>query len=137
MKHMKINWSFGKIIFSKRFKKPSLIRYGKKHYLQHKNQALELATARILFFNSIYQTNFNKIKIRSQKTRWGSCSTRGNLSFNYKILFLSEKARDYIIVHELCHLREFNHSKNFWALVEKVFPNHLEIKKEIRKNSLG
>ena len=79
-------------------------RARRNHYLKHKNQALELVIARVNFFNNIYKFNFNKINIRNQKTRWGSCSTRGNLNFNYKILFLSEKARDYIIVHEICHL---------------------------------
>ena len=134
---MKKGLFFDKIFFFKRFKKTFPKKLGKKHYLQHKNQALELATSRTHFFNETYQVVFNKIKIRNQKTRWGSCSTKGNLSFNYRILFLSEKARDYIIVHELCHLKEFNHSKNFWALVEKVFPDYAEIRKEIKNNKLS
>ena len=112
------------------------IRRSRKDYLKYKNQALELAIGRVNFFNTIYKVSFNKINIRNQKTRWGSCSTRGNLNFNYKILFLSERARDYIIVHEICHLKQFNHSKNFWSLVGLGMPDYIEIRKELKKNYL-
>lgn len=132
----KADWVLGKIEFFKQFKKSFLPKLGKKDYLKYKNQALEIATARVNFFNKIYKFNFNKISIRNQKTRWGSCSSKGNLNFNYKILFLSEKAKDYIIVHEMCHLEQFNHSKKFWNLVETGLPDYVEIKKELRKNYL-
>lgn len=128
----KMGWVRGKIAFFKQFKNPLLPKLGRKDYFKHKNQALEMAKDRVNFFNNIYKFNFNKISIRSQKTRWGSCSTKGNLNFNYKILFLSEKARDYIIVHEMCHLKQFNHSKNFWNLVEISLPDYTEIKKELK-----
>ena len=130
----KMDWVLGKIAFFKQFKNPLFPGLGKKDYLKHKNQALELVIARVNFFNNIYKFNFNKINIRNQKTRWGSCSTRGNLNFNYKILFLSEKARDYIIVHEICHLKQFNHSKNFWSLVGLGMPDYVEARKEIKLN---
>lgn len=132
----KMDWVLGKIAFFKQFKNPLLPKLGRKDYFKYKNQALELATTRVNFFNNIYKANFNKINIRNQKTRWGSCSTRGNLNFNYKILFLSEKARDYIIVHEMCHLKQFNHSKNFWDLVKIGMPDYVEVKKELKKNYL-
>ncbi|MEK7069513.1 MAG: SprT family zinc-dependent metalloprotease [Patescibacteria group bacterium] len=132
----KMNWVLGKIAFFKQIKNPFPPRLAKKDYLKYKNQALELAIGRVNFFNTIYKFNFNKINIRNQKTRWGSCSTKGNLNFNYKILFLSERVRDYVIVHEICHLKQFNHSKNFWNLVEIAMPDYVEIKKELKKNYL-
>ena len=92
---------------------------------------------RVEYFNKIYNFSFNKILIKNQKTRWGSCSNKGNLNFNYKILFLPEALRDYIIVHELCHLKEFNHSKNFWKLISRAIPDYSEIKNELRKNGLS
>lgn len=134
-----MNWVLGKIAFFKQMQIKNLFMpsLGKKDYLKYKNQALEMVTARVNFFNSIYKAGFNKINIRNQKTRWGSCSVRGNLNFNYKILFLSERARDYVVVHEICHLKEFNHSKNFWNLVGIGLPNYVEIRKELKKNYLG
>ena len=84
------------------------------------------------FYNEIYQFSYNKIYIKNQKTRWGSCSGKKNLSFNYRILFLPKKLQDYIIVHELCHLKELNHSKRFWSLVARVFPDYQNIRNELR-----
>jgi len=104
----------------------------KRDFLKLKFEAEELIVKRLAYFNQSYNLNFNKVNIRNQKSRWGSCSRRGNLSFNYRILFLSEELRDYIIVHELCHLKEFNHSRNFWALVEKTIPNYRKLKKSLK-----
>ncbi|RJQ31645.1 M48 family peptidase [Candidatus Parcubacteria bacterium] len=132
----KTDWIRKKVAFFKGVKRPFFASYGRKEYLQSKDQALELAKERVNFFNQFYQAKFKKISVKNQKARWGSCSTKGNLNFNYKILFLPEKARDYIIVHEICHLREFNHSKNFWNLVRQTIPDYLEIKKELKRNYL-
>ncbi|MFH1509206.1 MAG: SprT family zinc-dependent metalloprotease [bacterium] len=105
-------------------------------YLQHKEKARQLIKERLEVLNKNYNFKFNRISIRNQKTRWGSCSKKGNLNFNYKILFLSEELQDYIIVHELCHLKELNHSKKFWAEVGKTLPNYLELRKYLRKTNL-
>ena len=66
---------------------------------------------------------FNKMSVRSQKTRWGSCSRRGNISLNDQLLFLPAKTVEYLMIHELCHTRHLNHSKAFWALVESHCPD--------------
>ncbi len=100
----------------------------KSQYIKYKDQALILAENRIAYFNKIYDFKINKISIRNQKTRWGSCSRGGNISFNYKIALLPEKLTDYIVVHELCHLGQFNHSKDFWNLVAQTIPNHKELR---------
>ena len=117
-------------------KKVKVVRFNKKHYLKHRENAREITAERIKYFSNTHGFECNRVSIRNQKTRWGSCSTKGNLNFNYKILFLEPEMRDYIIVHELCHLKEFNHSRKFWMLVEKILPDYLEIKKELKQQGL-
>ncbi|MFA5210899.1 MAG: M48 family metallopeptidase [Patescibacteria group bacterium] len=114
--------------------KPKLLTFGNyQEFLRNKNQARKLVKEKIEKYNSFYKFSYTKIYIRNQKTRWGSCSSRGNLNFNYRLLFLEEKFQDYIIVHELCHLKEMNHGKNFWNLVSKQIPDYKEIRKNLKK----
>ena len=89
-----------------------------------------------LYFAGLYGVPIRRIAIRNQKTRWGSCSKLGNLNFNYKLVFLPKHLRDLVIVHEICHLLEFNHSHKFWFNVSRVFPNYKELTKELRKVNL-
>lgn len=77
--------------------------------------------------------NYNRVTIRGQKTRWGSCSSKQNINLNYKLLFFPEKVVRYVFIHELCHTLEMNHSKQFWDLVKRYDPNyqqHRQILKE-------
>lgn len=104
-----------------------------KEYKENKKQAFELIKEKLEDFNAFYGFSYGGISIRNQRTRWGSCSKSGNLNFNYKLIFLPPKMADYIVVHELCHLEEFNHSRDFWNLVSKTFPDWREIKKELRR----
>ena len=106
---------------------------GRKNYLEYKEQARLLAENRISFFNKIYNFRINKISIKNTKSRWGSCSKKGNINFNYKIALLPMYLADYIIVHELCHLKEFNHSQNFWKLVSLALPDYRNLRKKFRK----
>ncbi len=105
-------------------------------YIQLKDEALDFVKKKIEELNSVYGFSFNKIAIKNQKTRWGSCSKRGNLNFNYRIIHLPEYLIDYIIVHEICHLKEFNHSKRFWLLVSKSQPNYLALRNELKKTGI-
>lgn len=78
----------------------------------------------------------SRLTIRSQKTRWGSCSSTASISLNYKLIFLPERLAKYIVIHELCHIKHFNHSKHFWALVEQYEPQYNECRKQLNKISL-
>ncbi len=78
----------------------------------------------------------NKITIRSQRTRWGSCSSKASISLNYKLIFLPDYLARYIVIHELCHLKHFNHSKRFWNLVERYEPHYHHCRKQLNKIAL-
>ncbi len=77
---------------------------------------------------------FKKISIREQSTRWGSCSSEKNLNFNWKLILGPQKVLDYVIVHELSHTVEMNHSKAFWLVVQKVMPDYLTYRNWLRVN---
>lgn len=104
------------------------LEYNEKDFLVYREKAKLLAQQRVTYYNALYGFKVHNITIRNQRSRWGSCSKRGNLNFNYKIALLPEALADYVIVHELCHLREFNHSKKFWNLVSLAIPNYKELK---------
>ena len=90
-------------------------------YLRFKEKARSLAKERVDFFNRSYGFSVRRIAIKNNRTSWGSASQKGNLNFNYKIAKLPDDLLDYIVVHELCHLGEMNHSQRFWNLVgEKI-----------------
>lgn len=76
----------------------------------------------------------NRIVIRSQKTRWGSCSSKGNLNFNWRLLMAPETVLDYVVVHELCHLVYLNHSRQFWQILECILPDYRERKSWLKSN---
>ena len=77
---------------------------------------------------------YGKITIRNQKTRYGSCTAKGNLNFNCLIMLMPEKIIDYVIVHELCHIKEMNHSRRFWNEVESILPDYKERRKWLKLN---
>lgn len=100
----------------------------KREYRKYKETARALVFNRINYYNRFYKFKVNRIAIKNTKSRWGSCSKKGNLNFNYKVALLPINLADYVIVHELCHLGEFNHSKRFWKLVSLSIPNYKELK---------
>ena len=76
---------------------------------------------------------YNRITIRDASTRWGSCSAKGNLAFTWKVFVMPERLVDYLVVHELSHLRYMNHSRDFWELVGTYIPDYKKIKKEFEE----
>ena len=130
------DWIFAKIAHFQSLgisKAPLTPKARRQKYLEHKERARALAERRTAHWNQFYGFTYKNISIRDQKTRWGSCSKKGNLNFNYKIALMPEHLADYIIVHELCHLRAFDHSDKFWSLVAATVPDHKECRKELRK----
>lgn len=110
----------------------SSLKGPQKEYLQNKEVAHELVAKQLEFFNGFYKLQYKRISIKNQRTRWGSCSKAGNLNFHYKIVLLPKNLSNYIIVHELCHLKQFDHSKNFWELVSKTIPEYKELRKKLK-----
>ena len=97
------------------------------------DQALEIIPTRVEYFARIIGVTYGNITIRNQKTRWGSCSSKGNLNFNCLLMFAPPEVLDYVVVHELCHRKQMNHSKAFWAEVEKVFPDYKKSNKWLKE----
>ncbi|MBY0309911.1 M48 family metallopeptidase [Patescibacteria group bacterium] len=92
-------------------------------YVAHKESARALISERTRHHAELHTFTFGRIAIRDTRRSWGSCSSKGNLNFNYKLLFLPPCLREYIIIHELCHLRVLNHSVDFWREVESLMPD--------------
>jgi len=103
-------------------------------YLLH--VAKKYLTQRTSELTAKYGFTVNRLSVRGQKTRWGSCSRRGNISLNYHLLKFRKEVIDYVIIHELCHLRQLNHSIRFWNEVAQILPHYKSLKKELKKLSL-
>ena len=98
------------------------------------DQANKIIKKRIIFYTKKYNFRINKIKISNANTRWGSCGARNNININWKLIMADKKIIDYVIIHELAHTIEHNHSKNFWGIIENIMPDYKERKDWLRKN---
>ena len=96
-------------------------------------KAKETITKRVSYFARLMGVSYRNITIREQKTRWGSCSSEKNLNFNWKLVLLAPELLDYVVVHELAHRREMNHSKNFWKIVEAELPDYREQRRRLKE----
>lgn len=95
-------------------------------------RALERIRMRLEYYAPRIGVTFGRVAIRDQKSRWGSCSAKHNLNFNWKLIMAPAEVLDYVVIHELCHLIEFNHSARFWNLVEKQMPEYEAWKKWLK-----
>ena len=103
-------------------------------------KALTVIPDRVRHFAPIVGVSYGRITIRNQRSRWGSCSGKGNLNFNCLLMLTTDHVIDYVVVHELCHRLEMNHSPKFWAQVERVLPDYRESRewlKEHEKELIG
>jgi predicted metal-dependent hydrolase len=131
----KATWIVEKIAYFKKNPKASVTKHSKEEIKKYKQQTDDYVRPRLEHWNKMYNFIYKKVTIKNVTSRWGSCSSKGNLNFSYKIVLIPQELADYIIVHELCHLEEMNHGKKFWALVSKTFPHHKELRKQLKKIS--
>lgn len=98
------------------------------------DKARKMFHIRVGYYAEIMGTSVGRIAVREQKTRWGSCSSQGNLNFNWKLILMPQEILDYVVVHELAHRFEMNHSPKFWAIVERIMPDYKVRRKWLKEN---
>ncbi len=98
-----------------------------------KKMAKECLLEKCRHYSEIMGLSHGEIRISGAKTRWGSCNLRGNINFTYRLIFVPEEAIDYVVVHELAHLKEMNHSAKFWSIVEQIMPDYRERRNKLRE----
>jgi predicted metal-dependent hydrolase len=96
-------------------------------------QAKKELVPRLEQLSRVHALSYRKVTVRGQKTRWGSCSSRQNISINYQLLFLDSVLVNCVLIHELCHTRELNHGAAFWQLVEKIEPDYQRLHQTLRR----
>ncbi len=97
------------------------------------DKALEVIPKRVEYYAKIMCVTYGRITIRNQVSRWGSCSAKGNLNFNCLLMLCPAEVMDYVVVHELCHLKEMNHSKKFWSEVSRFCPEYEQHKRWLKE----
>ena len=100
----------------------------------YREQARKKLKERTEYFAGKMGVSYERISIRAAKTRWGSCSGKGNLNFHWKLILMPPQVLDYVVVHELAHRKEMNHSPAFWAEVERILPDYREQRKWLKIN---
>ena len=99
-----------------------------------REKLVERIRSRVNHYAPLMGVHPGRITIRDQKSRWGSCSSAGTLSFNYRLMMAPPRVLDYVVVHELCHLTHMNHSKDFWNMVERILPDYKESKNWLKEH---
>lgn len=104
----------------------------REEILECRRQAAAVFAERTAYYSGLMQVSYQKITIREQKTRWGSCSSKGNLNFNWRLVLAPEGVLNYVVVHELAHRREMNHSPRFWQIVADIMPEYQQYRDWLR-----
>ena len=100
----------------------------------YKERAKGIISRRVQHYAQLMGVNYGRITIKDQKSRWGSCSEKSNLNFSWRLILMPIEVMDYVVVHELAHLKQMNHSQAFWEEVEKILPNYKEQRKWLKEN---
>lgn len=103
----------------------------------YRDKAREIFEQKVSYYAQMMGVSYGRIAIRDQKTRWGSCSGEGNLNFNWRLIFAPAGVLDYVVVHELAHRKEMNHSPRFWKVVEDTMPEYRKYQKWVKENGRG
>lgn len=121
--------SFFRIIRRRRRRKA----VGVSAYRKRKEEARDLVHARLAHWRNVHPFEHGSVRIKNQRRAWGSCSSKRNLNFNWRLVVLPLELADYVILHELCHTVHFNHSEQFWALLISLAPDAMESRERLRK----
>ena len=100
----------------------------------YREQALLVCTKQAEYYSKMMGVTYGRIAIKNNRTRWGSCISLGNLNFHWKLVLMPPAILDYVVVHELAHRKEMNHSSRFWAEVEKILPDYRERRKWLKEH---
>lgn len=115
----------------------NVVKYTHREIEQLREQARKLIAERVKHFAPIVGVTYGQIAIRTQHTRWGSCSSKGNLNFNCLLALAPPEVLDYVVVHELCHRKELNHSARFWNEVERILPDYKTRRSWLKERGSG
>jgi predicted metal-dependent hydrolase len=122
---------------------PKSIKENKEEYIKaalegwYRIRAEKIFAEKIRFYAEKLKVYPKRIVIKDQKTKWGSCSSKGNINFNFRVIMAPENIIDYLVVHELCHLVHMNHSSDFWNLVKSILPNYREDEEWLKINGVN
>lgn len=112
-------------------------RFTEREIQRLKLLAKQIIPEKVAYYARLMKVTYGRITIRKQKTRWGSCTREGNLNFNCLLMMAPPEVLDYVVIHELCHRIEMNHSANFWAQVEKMMPDYKIPRRWLKEHGTG
>ena len=128
------NWDWVERRRARQAALPKVEKLGEEELAALKKRARRVFLARAAYYAPVVGVSYSRITVRSQRTKWGSCSSKGGLNFNCLLLLAPTEVLDYVVVHELCHRLEMNHSARFWAEVERVLPDYAAARQWLRQN---
>ena len=128
------HWDWVEKTRARRAARPPAEKLSPEELAALKKRARPIFLARASYYAPVVGVRFQRLAVRSQRSKWGSCSARGGLNFNCLLLLAPAEVLDYVVVHELCHLREMNHSPRFWAEVARVFPDYAAARRWLKQN---
>lgn len=109
-------------------------RAGTAEYRARKEEARALVHARLAYWQGAHPFRFGQVRIKNHRAAWGSCSSKRNLNFNWRLVTLPPELADYVVLHELCHTERLDHSAHFWRFVERFLPNYRELRVRLRQH---